>query len=93
MKASGPKHERETIIRYDDEGRECSIWTASDAVDRKLRKLGLEVIEEGERHTVFSCPKRQVRIARQRIISKEQHEVLSARMALTRSKQSIARPE
>jgi hypothetical protein len=29
MKGSGPLHERETIINFNEEGDEASIWTAS----------------------------------------------------------------
>ena len=38
-------------------------------MDRRLRKLGLEVTEEGERHTVFTCPKdSQVKVRRLKVL-------------------------
>lgn len=35
MKGKGPKHERETIINFNEEGATASISTASDAVYRR----------------------------------------------------------
>jgi hypothetical protein len=43
-------------------------------MDRRFRKLGLEVIEEGDRHTVFKCLKSQVKVQRQRVLSPQQLE-------------------
>lgn len=59
MKASGPLHERETIIRFDDEGENVSVWTASARVAKSLlKRVGpLYVIDEGERHMEFSFPR------------------------------------
>jgi|SRR5690242_34875 len=58
MKASGPKHERETIINFNDEDATVSIWTASETIYRRLlKRLGrVYLTEDGERHAVFVCP-------------------------------------
>lgn len=56
MKASGPKHERETIVRWDEETDVATIWTSSMLTYRNLRKRGFTLTEEGERHAVFTLP-------------------------------------
>lgn len=58
MKAQGIKSERETIIRFDEEGATVSIWTASDVIFRRLlKRLGRAYLtEDGERHAVFEFP-------------------------------------
>lgn len=68
MKATGPKEERETIIRFDDEAVSASIWTASDVVYRRLiKQLGTGyLLEEGERHAVFELPKSWIKLPRKR---------------------------
>jgi hypothetical protein len=59
MKGYGPKRERETIIRFDDQSDSSEIWTASETVYRRLlKRLGRAYLaEDGERHAAFSCPK------------------------------------
>jgi len=47
MTPKGPRSERETLINFNEEEETATIWTASGPMDRRLRKLGLEVIEEG----------------------------------------------
>lgn len=58
MKASGPLHERETIIRFDEELDTASVWTASGRTYNKLlKRLGRQyLIEDGERHAHFEFP-------------------------------------
>jgi hypothetical protein len=63
----GPRSERETVINFNKEEETETIWKASGKMDKRLRKLGLEVIEEGDRHTVFRCLKSQVKIRRQKV--------------------------
>ncbi len=64
MKAQGPKHECETIIRFDEDSPEAEIWTASQSVFRRLlKRLGRGcLVEEGSRHAVFRFPRRKVRL-------------------------------
>ena len=50
VKAAGPKIERETIVRWDDENGELEIWTASEVVYRRMMKRGYVPSEDGERH-------------------------------------------
>jgi len=76
MKGKGPRSERETVITFNEEEETATIWTASGPGDRRFRKLGLEVIEEGQRHTVFKCLKSQVKVQRLRVLSPQQLEAL-----------------
>ena len=58
MKGEGPKHERETIINFNEEGNTASIWTASVIVYRRLlKRLGREYLtEDSESHAEFKFP-------------------------------------
>jgi|LFRM01.1.fsa_nt_gb hypothetical protein len=53
--------ERETILRFDDSGDACEVWTASPTVAARLRRAGLAVTQEpgGWRAT---CAKQAIRI-------------------------------
>ena len=62
MKSTGPKHERETIIRFDEEGKTAEVYTASDLVFRRLKKRGFTPTEDNERSAVFVVPKRSIRL-------------------------------
>jgi len=66
MKGYGPKRERETIIRFDDQSDSSEIWTASETVYRRLlKRLGRAYLaEDGERHAAFSCPKQFLQLPR-----------------------------
>jgi len=64
MKGHGPKHERETIINFNEESDMASIWTASEVVYRRLMKLGYGPSQDNERSAVFEIPKRDVRLPR-----------------------------
>jgi hypothetical protein len=77
MKGKGIKLERETIINFNEEDGTASIWTASETVYRRLRKLGYMPSEDGERHAVFTMPKREVKLPRpKRVVSEAQRERL-----------------
>ena len=89
MTPKGPRSERETVINFNEEEEAATIWTASGPMDRRFRKLGLEVIEEGDRHTVFRCLRSQVKIRRQKVLSAERRASLSNRMRLARQGQTI----
>jgi hypothetical protein len=71
MTPKGPRSERETVINFNAEDETATVWTASGPIERRLRKLGLEVIEEGNRLTVFKCLKSQVKVQRRRVLSPE----------------------
>jgi hypothetical protein len=64
MQAKGPKHERETIIRFDEADATASIWTASETVYRRLIKLGYQPSRDNERSATFEIPKRDIRLPR-----------------------------
>lgn len=65
MKGMGPKHERETIIRFDEEDGTVNIWTASEPVYRRLLKRGYLPTGDSERHAVFVMPKKHLKLPRQ----------------------------
>ena len=89
MTPKGPRSERETVINFNEEEETATIWTASGPMDKRLRKLGLEVIEEGDRHTVFKCLKSQAKIRRLKVLSADYKASLSNRMRLARQDQAI----
>lgn len=72
MKQAGPPYERETIIRWDVEGANATIWTANGVVyNRLLKRLGrAHLIEDGERHAIFSCPKQWIILPKFKIARK-----------------------
>ena len=63
MKGEGPRHERETIIRFDEESNDAVVWTASEITYRRLKKLGYKPTADRERSANFTVPKALVRIA------------------------------
>jgi hypothetical protein len=85
MKAEGPKHERETILRWDEEDATAGVWTASAPVYRKLlKRLGKKyLIEDGERHAVFEFPVRFItfpRVKQAKVLTPHQQEVRAKNM-------------
>lgn len=47
MKGQGPKHERETIIRFDEESDQAEVWTASEVTYRRmLKRVGRAYLAE-----------------------------------------------
>ena len=66
MTGKGPKRERETIINFNEEEATASIWTASETVYRRLRKLGYAPSEDNERSAVFHVAKWDIRLPRPR---------------------------
>src|SRR5262245_22254397 len=89
MKGSGPKHERETTINFNEEEDIATIWTASLIVyQRLLKRLGRAYLtEDGERHAVFSFPKVLIVLPRYKVkkaITPEQRSKMATRMAATR---------
>ena len=77
MKGKGPRCERETIIRFDEDGTTATVWTASEPIYRRLRKSGYFPAEDNERSASFEVPKRDVRLPRpKRVPSKKALENL-----------------
>jgi hypothetical protein len=64
MEGKGIRAERETIINFNEEDDEASIWTASETVYRRLIKLGYIPHKDNERSAVFKMPKRDIRLPR-----------------------------
>ena len=92
MKASGPKHERETIINFNEEEDKATIWTASEITYRRLlKRLGRAYLtEEGERHAVFSFPRQWLILPRfktKRPANPTQRSNLATCVAASREKQ------
>jgi hypothetical protein len=89
MKGKGPKHERETIINFNEEDGTASIWTASETVYRRLlKRLGPQYLtEDEERHAIFVFPKNLLvlpRIKAKRTLDPDHRAKLVARMAESR---------
>ena len=57
MKGKGPKDERETIIIFNEEEQTASMWTASEAVYRRLKKAGYVPAQDNERSASFEIPR------------------------------------
>ncbi len=76
MKGQGKKGERETVINYNEADASASIWTASERVYRKLKKLGYEPVEDSERSARFEIPKKCVSIRKPIATSEKQLEAL-----------------
>ena len=92
MQASGPRHERETIIRFDEEGDLAEVYTASHVIYRRLiKRLGRAYLaEDGERHAVFKFPKEFISLPRlkaQKSLTPTQRAELASR--LSRSPQNV----
>ena len=86
MKGNGPKHERETIINFNEEEDTASIWTASEVVYRRLlKRLGQEYLtEDGGRHAVFTFPAKFMQLPRlrtKRVLNPEQRANLARQLA------------
>ena len=77
MKAEGPKHERETIINFNEEDTVATVWTASESAYRQLRKRGYAPTQDNERSAVFTMAKRDVKLPRpKRALSEGRWKVL-----------------
>lgn len=62
MIGKGPKHERETVITFNEIDTTAQIWTASEVVYRKLKKNGYFPVNESDRSASFEVPRRQIRL-------------------------------
>jgi hypothetical protein len=90
MKGKGPKHERETVIRFDEETQTASVWTASELTYRRLLKLGYMPASESDRSVTFEIPKRDIKLPRpKRTITEAQRERLQ-QMRPRRDKTTLA---
>ena len=84
MKPSGPKHERETVILFNEDSGLATIGTASGTAYQKYKKYGLEIVSETDRWTTFKCPKSWIKVNRPRRLSQKTRTEMAARLALSR---------
>jgi len=91
MTGRGPKHERETIINFNEESDTASIWTASEVVYRRLKKLGYMPAQDNERSAVFEMPKRDIKLPRpRRLISAARREKIRESLKAWRNGGTLA---
>ncbi len=64
MTGKGPRHERETVIVFNEEDSTASVWPASESVYRQLIKRGYCPAEDNERSGRFVMLKRDVKLPR-----------------------------
>ena len=82
MTPKGPRSERETIINFNEEDDNASIWTASGVIhNRLMKRLGRAYLtEDGERHSEWKVPKRLIRLPMApKPMSQDRLEALRAR--------------
>jgi len=70
MKGKGIRRERETIINFNEEEKTAHIWTASEPMYRRLRKMGYCPSEDNERSASFVVPKRDIKLPRPKSASR-----------------------
>lgn len=66
LKRSGPRHEKETVIRFCEGEPDALIGTASPGFFNKLLKRGYAPFSVGERWVEFRIPKKSVSLRRPR---------------------------
>jgi hypothetical protein len=79
MEGKGPRFERETVITFNEADSSASVWTASETVYRRLKKLGYVPTRDDERSAVFEIPKAVVRVLKPRVkreLTERQREAL-----------------
>ena len=64
LKHNGPRHEKETVIRFCEGEPTAYVWTASPGFFNKLVKRGFAPLSVVEGSAAFRIPKRQVSIRR-----------------------------
>ena len=74
VKGKGLRQERETTITFNEVEGDASIWTASEPMCRKLKRLGFYPEEDRGRSATFKIPKKCVSFRRVVVISEEQKE-------------------
>ncbi len=79
MKGKGPRQERETTITFSEVEDTASIWTASEPMYRKLKKLGFYPVEDRDRSATFNIPKKCVSVRRPVVLSEERKAILRER--------------
>ena len=88
MKGKGPRSERETVIRFDEEDDRANVWTASAVVYRRLRKMGFYPHEDSERSATFEIPKKCVSLRRSIATSPRRLKALQKARTLAKMRSS-----
>ena len=88
MKGKGPRSERETVIRLDEAGDTATVWTASVAMYRKLKKMGFYPHEDGDRSATFEIPRRCVSLRRPIATSPKRLKALQRARTLAKRRSS-----
>jgi len=88
MKATGPRIERETTITFNEEEETAHIGTASGPMYRRLKKLGFDPTEDGERWASFEVPKKCVRVRKPIASSEKRLKALERARALAKARSS-----
>ena len=88
MKAKGPRIERETTITFNEEEETARIWTASQPVYRRLRKIGYCPSEDNERSAGFEVPKKCVSVRKPIASSEKRLKALERARTLANARSS-----
>ena len=83
------KYEQETIINYNNEEKNASIFTYDKSLIRKLDKRlaemsDMKLIRRGEDFAEYSLPKKWIKVAFPRQYSDEQRAEMAERMKAAR---------
>ena len=83
--AQDPRHERETIVGYDETPDEANVYTCNAALMRKIEGHGIVAYREHRSNgkvyaKEYHVPKRWVKISPPRRVSLEQRERQRGRM-------------
>jgi predicted DNA binding protein len=79
VEGKGQRLERETVITFNEADSSASVWTSSETVYRRLKKLGYVPTQDNERSAVFDVPKAVVRVLKPRVkreLTERQREAL-----------------
>ncbi len=79
MTGKGPRLERETTITFNEVEDTALVWTASEPMYRKLKKLGFYPVEDRDRSATFRVPRKCVSIRKPIVLSEELLEALRKR--------------
>jgi len=72
MTGKGPRQERETTITFSEDRDTASIWTSSEPMYRKLKKLGFYPVEDRDRSATFKVPRKCISVKKPKILSEKQ---------------------
>ena len=85
MKGKGPRIERDTTISFNEEEATAHIWTASQPMYRRLRKMGYCPFEDNERSASFNVPKKCVSVRKPKVLTEKQKTNLTKRAVFMRN--------